>query len=109
MSKTTPSRSPFLRSPSGGPDMGRGVTEVGKLLADVWRLLRRELTKTNSYIAGAARHLRLRVYAAKVATEPDNAKWVAEVREQVRRGLPEEQLIGKDKLAELKRATKPGP
>ena len=44
-----------------------------------------------------------------MATEPDNAKWVAEVREQVRRGLPEEQLIGKDKLAELKRATKPGP
>ena len=41
-------------------------------------------------------------YVEKVATEPDNAKWVAEVREQVRRGLPEEQLIGKDELVELK-------
>ena len=44
-------------------------------------------------------------YVEKVATEPDNAKWVAEVREQVRRGLPEEQLIGKDELADLKRET----
>jgi hypothetical protein len=109
MSKTTPSRSPFLRSPSGGPDMGRGVTEVGKLLTDVWRLLRRELAKTDSYVAGAARHLRLRVYSAKVATDADNTKWVAEVREQVRQGVPEEQLIGKDELAELKRAAKAGP
>ncbi len=106
MSRTSPSRPPSLRSPSGGPDTGRGVTEVGKLLADVWRLLRRELTKTDSYIAGAARHLRLRVYSAKVATDSDNAKWVAGVREQVRRGLPEEQLIGKNELAELNRAAK---
>ena len=68
--------------------MGRALTEVGKLLADACRLLRRELAKTDSYIAGAARHMRLRVYSAKMATDADNAKWVAEVREQVRRGLP---------------------
>ena len=41
-------------------------------------------------------------YAAKVATEPDNAKWVAEVREQML-VASREQLIGKDELVELKR------
>jgi hypothetical protein len=86
--------------------MGRSVAEIRKLLEDVWRLVRRELAKTDGYIAEAVRQLRLRVYTGKVATDPDNKKWVTEVREQVRGGLSEGQLIGKDELAEMKRAAK---
>ena len=40
-------------------------------------------------------------YVEKVAADPDNTKWVAEVREEIAGGLPE--LIGKDELVELKR------
>ena len=39
-------------------------------------------------------------YVEKVAADPDNTKWVAEVREEIAGGLPE--LIGKDELVELK-------
>jgi hypothetical protein len=40
-------------------------------------------------------------YAEKVAADPANTKWVAEVRSEIADGLPE--LIGKDELVELKR------
>jgi hypothetical protein len=39
-------------------------------------------------------------YAEKVAADPANTKWVAEVRSEIADGLPE--LIGPDGLAELK-------
>ena len=52
---------------------------------------------------------RLRRYADKVSADPENAKWVAEARERIARGIPESQLIGHEELEHMRQAAKRRP
>jgi hypothetical protein len=87
--------------------VGRALAEIRKLLRECLTLAGEELSRTDRYIAREVRRLRLRMYAAKVSADPENSKRVAEARELAARGIPDDQLLGRDELAKLKQATKP--
>lgn len=48
-------------------------------------------------------------YVARTASDPEFKKWAADVRQMVRSGIAEEELLGRDALEELKRAATARP
>jgi hypothetical protein len=75
-------------------------------VARLWAYLAELASKADRLIGSGVHRARLHAYAAKVSADPENAKWVAETRAQVARGIPEGHLIGHDELAQLKEAAK---
>ena len=89
--------------------MGRFPAELVKLLGESLALLRQRLSRADRRMTENVRRLRLRLYAAKVSADPENAKWVAQVRQAVNEGVPDSDRLGYDELAELRRAARPRP
>ncbi len=48
--------------------------------------------------ADAALRARMRIHAAKVSADPENAKWVAGVRQQISNGMTQGSLLDREGL-----------
>lgn len=93
-------REPGPRSASEGQPLQR--------LASTWLTLAHSglgvVTSANRGIGRLLDRVQLRVYAAQVGRDPDNARWVAETRSEIEAGIPEDHFIGRDELLARKRA-----
>jgi hypothetical protein len=74
------------------------VEQLWKLLAETVGLFAqtvsaRGLRQLDALIAQAALRARMRIHAARVSADPENAKWVAAVRQEIRDGMPEGSLL----------------
>ena len=58
----------------------------------------RGLRELDARIAEAALRARMRIHAVRVSADPENAKWVAGVREQINDGVPQGSLLDREGL-----------
>jgi hypothetical protein len=82
---------------------GSAVEQLWKLLEETVGLFAqtvspRGLRQLDALIAEAALRARMRIHAAKVSADPENAKWVAGVRQQISDGMPQGSLLDREGL-----------
>ena len=98
-----------MRRPTNGwsrPSLlkhGSAVEQLWKLLEETVGLFAhtvspRGLRQLDALIAEAALRARMRIRAAKVSADPENAKWVAGIRHQISDGMPQGSLLDKEGL-----------
>ena len=80
----------------------RLVVDFAANVATLWHRSHRGSSMTTRKVTNIDKQLRTR--ATELASDPEHAKWVTTVREQVARGIPAEERVGKDELLRRKRA-----
>jgi hypothetical protein len=83
------------------PKPGGAVGQLWKLLEETVGLFAesvspRGLRQLDARIAEAALRARMRVHAARVSVDPENAKWVEGVRQQISDGIPQGSLLDRE-------------
>ena len=98
-----------MRRPTIGwsrpPPLKRGgaIEQLWKLLEETVGLFAQSvspqgLRRLDALIADAALRARMRVHAARVSADPENATWVAGVRQQISDGIPQGSLLDREGL-----------
>jgi hypothetical protein len=82
---------------------GSAVEQLWKLFEETVGLFAqsvspRGLRQLDALIAEAALLARMRIRAARVSADPENAKWVAGVRQQISEGVPQGSLLDREGL-----------
>ena len=82
---------------------GSAVDQLWKLFEETVGLFAqtvspRGLRQLDARIAETALRARMRVHAARVSADPDNAEWVAGVRQQISDGIPQGSLLDREGL-----------
>ncbi len=82
---------------------GSAVEQLWKLLEETVSLFAqsvspRGLRQLDALIAEAALQARLRIHAVRVSADPENAKWVAGVRQETSDGMPQGSLLDREGL-----------
>ncbi len=82
---------------------GSAVGQLWKLFEETVGLFAqsvspRGLRQLDARIAETALRARMRIHAARVSTDPENAKWVAGVRQQISDGMPQGSVLDRDGL-----------
>jgi hypothetical protein len=82
---------------------GSAVEQLWKLLEETVGLFAqsvspRGLRQLDALIAEAALRARMRIHAARVSADPENAKWVAGVRQEISDGMPQGSLLDREGL-----------
>ena len=85
------------------PKPGGAVGQLWKLFEETLGLFAesvspRGLRQLDARIAQAARRARMRVHAARVSADPENTKWVADVRQEISDGIPQGSLLDRERL-----------
>jgi hypothetical protein len=77
-------------------------SELLESLERALTLLARQADQLLTAFQGQTDHffesVQLHVHAARVARDPANTRWVAEVREEIAKGIEEGQLVGREEL-----------
>jgi hypothetical protein len=82
---------------------GSAVEQLWKLLEETAGLFAQSvspqgLRQLDSLIAEAALRVRMRIHAVRVSADPENAKWVAAVRQETSNGISQGSLLDREGL-----------